>query len=116
MRTFLSLTSILGLSAGLSGCWLAVVGGAGAEAGYTAGQKERTAGETIDDQLLHTKVKSALLAASEVSSGKIDVTVRRGVVTLKGVLSSEAEKVKAISAAKDVSGVKQVVEKLFIAK
>jgi hyperosmotically inducible protein len=105
------------LAGGETGClWLAVGGTAGGEGGYVASQDKRTAGETVDDQLLFTKVKAALLGASKVSSGKITVSVRRSVVTLKGVVDSREEKDKALAAAKDVSGVKGVVDKLFIAK
>ena len=107
---------LLVLAASLNGCFLLLAGGAGAEAGYTASQKDRTAGETVSDQWIHTKVKTVLMSESGVPSGKIDITVRHGVVTLKGVLSSSEQKSKALSAAKEVKGVKNVVDKIFISQ
>lgn len=99
----------------LSGCFLAVVGGAG-EAGYVAAQEDRSAGQTVSDQWIHTKVKTELIAASGVPSGRIDVKVRRGVVTLKGVVDDADQKQKALQAARGVTGVKGVVDKLYVTR
>lgn len=100
----------------LGGCFWVVVGGAGAEAGYVATQDDRKAGETVSDQWIFTKVKAELIATSGVSSGRITIKVRRGVVALQGVLSSAEEKSKALAAARGVEGVKKVVDKLFVAQ
>lgn len=107
---------LLALIVNLNGCFLLLAGGAGAEAGYTASQKDRTAGETVSDQWIHAKVKTVLVSENGVPSGKIDVTVRRGVVTLTGVLSSSEQKGKALAAAREVKGVKSVVDKIFISQ
>lgn len=116
MRYCIYLMGLLLAAGSQTGCFLAVVGGAGAEAGYVATQKERSAGETVSDQWLHTKVKSALLAEKGVHSGDIDVDVFKGEVTLKGVLPSEPSKKAALRAAAGVQGVKKVHDKLFVAK
>lgn len=99
-----------------TGCFLAVVGGAGAEAGYVASQKDRSGGETMSDQWIHTKVKAALLAEKGVDSTNIDVDVYKGEVTLKGVLPSEQAKQSALRAAAGVAGVKKVSDRLFVVK
>ena len=116
MRYSRYLLVLLVIASSQTGCFLAVVGGAGAEAGYVATQKDRTAGETVSDQWIHTKVKSVLLAEKGVASGDIDVDVFKGQVTLKGVLPSESAKKAALRAAAGVEGVKKVHDKLFVVK
>lgn len=110
---FVSWLTLGALAAGLSGCVLAAAG-AGAEAGYIASQEDRSAGETIDDQAIVAKVKTTLLADSEVSGLDINVDSFKGVVTLKGVVETARERDKAISLARSVSGVRDVQSKLFI--
>ncbi len=116
MRYSRYLLGLLAVAGSQSGCFLAVVGGAGAEAGYVATQKDRSTGETVSDQWIHTKVKSVLLAEKGVASGDIDVDVFKGEVTLKGVLPTAAAKKAALRAAADVEGVKKVHDKLFVVK
>ncbi len=98
----------------VNGCFLAVVGGAGAEAGYVAGQEDRTSGETVSDQWIHAKVKSALAANSRVKGRNINVDVRKGVVTLRGFATSAEEKAEAVETALKVRGVRKVKDKLSI--
>ena len=105
---------LIGASLSMNGCFWVAVGGAAGEGGYIAAQDDRTAGETVSDQLVFTKVKTALATASNIRSGNIEVIVRRGVVTLKGVLSSQDEKRRAIATAKGVDGVKRLVDKLYV--
>ncbi|MCB0327548.1 MAG: BON domain-containing protein [Bdellovibrionales bacterium] len=88
-------------------CVLAA-GAAGAEAGYVATQKDRTAGETISDQALVTKVKTKLIADQDVSARRINVDAHKGKVTLSGSLHSEQEIQQAIDLAQSTEGVKEV--------
>lgn len=97
----------------LTGCW-AVAGGAGAEAGYVASQKDKTVGQIVDDQLIVSSIKTKLLADSEVSGLDINVDSDKGVVTLKGVVKSQHEAEKAITLATQVNGVKDVRSKLYV--
>lgn len=83
--------TLLAIAGPTSGCFWLVAGGAGAEAGYVAGQGDRTAGDTLTDQWIHAKIKTELMASS-VASRKLDIKVRKGKVTLTGVLSSADEK------------------------
>ena len=107
-------TVIITLAAlNLNGCAVALIG-AGAEAGYIASQGERTAKETVNDQWITSKIKSKFLLNSITAGLKINVNVFKSNVTLKGNISSENEKIKAIYIAKTVTGVQSVVSKLAI--
>jgi hyperosmotically inducible protein len=87
------------------------VGGA-AETGYVVGQKERTAGETISDQWIFTKVKAAINSEGKIKSRNVSVKVRKGVVTLEGLVNTPDEKNLAVVAARGVKGVKHVQNRL----
>jgi osmotically-inducible protein OsmY len=100
----------------LTGCGAAAVGAAGAEAGYVAAQEDRSAGETIDDQVLVTKVKSKLLADRDIAGLDINVDSFKSVVTLKGVVDSAAERDKALEIARSTGGVRGVRSQLYIAQ
>ena len=114
-KTFHVLRVAILISSGLSlqGCWAAVAG-AGAEAGYIASQEDRTAGETVSDQLLVTRVKSTLIADSDVPGLSINVDSYKGEITLRGYVTSEEVAAKAVHLASQVNGVKSVVSKLVI--
>lgn len=103
------------LAAGaVNGCVLLLAGGAGAEAGYVGTQKDRSAGETVSDQWIHAKVKSALIANGKVKARRINVDVRKGEVTLTGLVESAEERETAINLAKSVKGVTQVEARLVL--
>ena len=116
MRAHILLLSGAIAVCGLNGCFWLVAGGAGAEAGYVAGQGERTTGETVSDQWIHTKIISSFVAHSKVSARSIEVKVRKGVVTLKGTVASDEERDTAMSLARSVNGVSKVVDKLALRK
>lgn len=115
VRMILAVAVLLVPAAGLmNGCVLLLAGGAGAEAGYVGTQKERTAGQTMSDQWIHTKVKSALIANGKVKARRINVDVHKGIVTLTGLVGSADEKETAINLAKSVKGVIGVQDKLLL--
>lgn len=70
--------------------------------------KNETAGEYLDDSVITTKVKTALINEPSLKSFEIKVVTYKGTVQLSGFVSSQAsiEKAQAIAAA--VSGVKSV--------
>ena len=68
------------------------------------------------DGWLSTKVKSTLLFHRNVRATKTDVNVKDGIVTLTGEASSMAQKELTTEYAKDVEGVKDVVNEMTIAK
>jgi hyperosmotically inducible protein len=71
-------------------------------------------GTKLDDTALVSKVKAALVDASDVKSGQINVEARGGIVQLGGFVTGEKMKARAIAVAKGVSGVKQVDDALFV--
>ena len=71
--------------------------------------------ETSQDAALTAKVKTALALSRRVPSSKIDVDSMSGVVTLRGDVSSEDARTQAESIAKEVPGVQEVQNHLFVA-
>lgn len=65
---------------------------------------------------LKMKIQTALLFHSNVSASKTEVSVKNGVVTLKGKAKSQAQKELTTEYAKDVEGVKEVKNEMIIAK
>ncbi len=84
----------LGLLPWLSGCGPAVVAG-GATAGYKVATDPRSLGRQTDDATLTAKVKLALLKDPITKARKIDVDTVEGVVTLTGIVETEAQKLRA---------------------
>ena len=72
----------------------------------TAG--ERSTGQAIDDTLLTTKVQASVAADPQGSALAITVETENGVVTLSGVVESEAERQRAIQLAQGMEGVTRV--------
>ena len=77
---------------------------------------ERTVGSWLDDVMISSKVKSKLIANSEIKAGDIDVSSSQGVVTLLGRVSSERIKIEAERIARDTRGVKDVKNELLVGK
>ena len=75
---------------------------------------DRMAGEYVDDQTLHARVKAALLDDPAVKSMKIDVEVNRGEVSLGGFVDSNAARNAAVATTSKVDGVKKVVNNLTV--
>jgi len=65
-------------------------------------------GEYIDDSVITTKVKAAILGESTLKSAEINVETYKGVVQLSGFVSSQADINKAVDVARGVKGVKSV--------
>jgi hypothetical protein len=75
-----------------------------------------TAGQVLDDSLITTKVKSSYVADSTVSALDISVETNQGVVSLTGLVNTEAERQRAVQIARETSGVKQVDASNLIVK
>jgi hyperosmotically inducible protein len=71
-------------------------------------------GTKLDDTVTTGKVKAALMDASEVKSGQINVETKGGIVQLSGFVDSAAMRDKAGQVAKGVSGVKEVQNALVV--
>ena len=77
-------------------------------------KKGRTAGEKIDDASITSLVKMTLLYHRSSSALHTEVRTRRGVVTLTGKASSEAQLNLASKLAKDVRGVTEVRNRMSV--
>lgn len=75
---------------------------------------DKTAGQVVDDTVITSKVKAALLADPDIAGLKINVDTAKGKVTLKGEVKSLALWRKAESLARGVDGVKDVNNQLVI--
>jgi len=69
--------------------------------------KEGT-GEYIDDTVITSKVKSAILNDPSLKSAEINVETFKGIVQLSGFVNSQADIKKAAELARNVKGVKSV--------
>ena len=73
-------------------------------------------GKEISDTWITTQVEAMYFLDREVKGMQISVTTKDGVVTLTGTVDSETVRQKAVSDARSIEGVKQVVDKLSIKK
>lgn len=76
--------------------------------------KQESTGEFIDDSVITTKVKSALLADKTTSAVDINVDTFKGRVLLSGFVKGPDERQRAEGIARKVPGVKQVNNNLEI--
>ncbi len=77
---------------------------------------ERTVGSWIDDVMISSKVKSKLIANSNIKAGDIDVGSSQGVVSLIGRVGTQAIKDDAERTARATTGVKDVRNELVVGK
>jgi len=87
--------------------------GAGTVAGKTKEGASKT-GEVITDGWITTRVKSKFVGEDLLKGSDVKVDVTDHVVTLSGTVMSEAARARAVSEAKEVEGVHQVVDRLTI--
>jgi len=74
----------------------------------------KTLGENIDDAGITAKVKAKLAGEKISTVTRIDVDTNQGVVALNGTVSSEEMRVRAAQLARDVKGVRDVVNNLRV--
>ncbi len=76
--------------------------------GCGATQRRESTGEYVDDSVITTKVKSAILDDATLKSFQINVKTFKGVVQLSGFVDSAEYVTKAGEVAGHVLGVKEV--------
>jgi len=88
----------------------ALIAGCGSseQAAPPAAAAKTTVGTEIDDTVVTTKVKSALLADADIKSFDFKVETRKGAVQLSGFVDNQAQIDRAIAATRGVEGVKSV--------
>jgi len=78
--------------------------------------KERgdTLGSSLDDAWIHTKIVTQLIGNTDTPERKINVDVVNNVVTLRGTVENNEQKMEAERVAKETDGVKSVKNMLKI--
>lgn len=76
--------------------------------GCASTSKSEGTGEYVDDAVITTKVKAAILGESTLKSAEINVETYKGIVQLSGFVSSQAAASKAVELARAVKGVSSV--------
>jgi hyperosmotically inducible protein len=89
--------------------FLLLLGAGFAEAIFAAGQKPSNSDDRISDQ-----VRMRLATDQDVKGGALDVSVKDGVVTIKGRVDTDKAKNRATRLAKKVKGVKDVDNELIV--
>ena len=77
-----------------------------------ATRTQKSAGQGIDDAVIVTQIKSALIGDPVTRARDIDVEVFKGRVQLNGFIDSDSERQRAISLARKVKGVMNVDDNL----
>ena len=92
-RGFIKLIAIAGALAMVSAC--------------SSSRTQQSAGEVIDDSVLTSKVKLALIDDPVTKAGQINVETYRGVVQLGGFVDTAQAREQATKVARSVTGVKE---------
>jgi osmotically-inducible protein OsmY len=79
-----------------------------AVAGCASTSKQEGTAEYIDDSVITTKVKAAILNDSMLKVAEINVETYKGIVQLSGFVASNAAADRAVEVARSVAGVKSV--------
>lgn len=115
LRVVLWLALGLGLSTGLSGCPLAIVGGVAAAggAGYEANQERGVQG-SVNDFTIKTNIQNAWLKADPNLPAKLNVTVYEGRVLLTGTAATPERKAEAAEITRTIPGVRVVYNEVEV--
>jgi osmotically-inducible protein OsmY len=84
----------------------------GAEVGERTSEAAQTARRALEDGTLTSKIKAKMALDDTVKALSIDVDTQGSVVTLTGVVNSDAERQRALALARETDGVTQVVDRL----
>ena len=76
--------------------------------GCASTSKQEGTGEYVDDSVITTKVKAAILNEPTLKVAEINVETFKGAVQLSGFVSSQAAANKAVEVTRSVGGVKSV--------
>ncbi len=102
MRGYIQIVALVVLCAVLPGCQSYREGG------------PRTIGEFTDDVAIQAGVKTALIRDKEIKGLRINVEVRRSVVSLYGSVPSDYAREKATRIAGKIRGVERVEDRLTL--
>ena len=77
-------------------------------AGCAGSPTQESTGEYVDDSVVTTKVKTALIQDEQVDGGDIQVKTFKGVVQLGGFADSRSQSDRAMRIAERIEGVRDV--------
>lgn len=83
-------------------------------AGCASQQKKETAGQYLDDSIITTKVKSAILGNPTLKVLQIGIETYQGKVQLSGFVDSPQSVSRAGEVAKNIEGVREVQNNLVV--
>jgi hyperosmotically inducible periplasmic protein len=75
-----------------------------------------TLGTELDDSVITSRVKSALLANPDINSMDFKVETRKGEVQLSGFVNNQEQIDKALNTARNTEGVRKVLNDMSIKK
>ena len=84
------------------------------EKSTASASKKASPGEYVDDAVITTKVKAAVLEEPSLKSAEINVETSKGRVQLSGFVRSRADINKAVEVAKSVKGVTSVKNDMIV--
>src|SRR5713226_8175408 len=87
---------------------------AGAKVGEATAKAANQAAEALANGAITAKIKSKMVLDDLVKARNIDVDTNGSVVTLTGVVGSEAERQRALQLAKQTEGVTSVIDHLRV--
>ncbi len=82
--------------------------------GCAGGETTRSTGQYVDDTTITSKVKTKLIQDQALKAFQIDVETYNGQVLLSGFVESPDQVQRAMSAAREVEGVKSVKNALVV--
>jgi hyperosmotically inducible protein len=85
---------------------------AGAEIGEKAAVASTKVQETVNEAAVSAKIKAKMALDDQVKARDINVTTHGTTVTLSGIVESKVEHDRAMSLAKETTGVTQVIDDL----
>jgi len=83
-------------------------------AGCASTRTQEGTGQYVDDSVITTKVKAAILGEPGLKVSEINVETFKGVVQLSGFVSSRADINNAVKLARSVNGVKSVKNDMHV--
>jgi len=88
----------------------------GIENGMSLRSDKATVGNTVDDSVITTRVRSALIADPAVKSFDISVVTRKGEVQLSGYVDNSTQINRVIEIVSGVEGVQRVTNEMTVKK
>lgn len=86
----------------------------GAEVGERAAAAANQAKDALEDGALTAKIKSKMALDDTIRASRINVDTVDRVVTLTGIVETEAQRQRALQLARETNGVRKVVDRLSV--